>query len=66
MNTKQVADIDLSKPLLLRPDNFTPLARTPWAGDAIAAKYKRDLVRDIVIVKLTEESLHGAQRWLRL
>lgn len=54
MNTKQVADIDLSKPLLLRPDNFTPLARTPWAGDAIAAKYKRDLVPECSGKKIGE------------
>jgi mannose-6-phosphate isomerase len=28
------------KPLLLRPDNFTPLVRTPWAGVRIATALK--------------------------
>ena len=31
-------------PVLLRPDNFTPLTRTPWGGDAIGRLYKQVLV----------------------
>jgi mannose-6-phosphate isomerase len=27
-------------PLTLRPDNFTPRARTPWGGQRIASRYK--------------------------
>ena len=54
MNTKLLADIDLSKPLLLRPDNFLPLARTPWAGSTIAAKYKSDLVPESAGKKIGE------------
>lgn len=54
MNTKILADIDLSKPLLLRPDNFTPLVRTPWAGSAIATKYKCDLVPESAGKKIGE------------
>jgi mannose-6-phosphate isomerase len=27
-------------PLLLRPDNFTPLSRTPWAGSLITQRFK--------------------------
>jgi mannose-6-phosphate isomerase len=38
------AAIDFSRPVCLRPDNFTPLARTPWAGETIARLYKQDLV----------------------
>jgi len=54
MKTTLLADIDLSKPLLLRPDNFTPLARTPWAGHAIASKYKLDLVPECEGKKIGE------------
>lgn len=41
---KTSPDIDFTKPLLLRPDNFTPLTRTPWGGKVIAANYKERLV----------------------
>jgi mannose-6-phosphate isomerase len=44
MSTRQSADIDFEKPLLLQPDNFTPLTRTPWAGKTIAALYKQNIV----------------------
>ena len=27
-------------PVLLRADNFTPVARTPWGGTRIASRYK--------------------------
>jgi mannose-6-phosphate isomerase len=54
MKTKILADIDLSKPLLLRPDNFTPLARTPWAGSAISTTYKRELVPESAGKKIGE------------
>ncbi len=30
--------------LKLSPDRFTPLARTPWAGERIFQRYKRDVV----------------------
>jgi mannose-6-phosphate isomerase len=49
-----LADIDLSKPLLLRPDNFTPLARTPWAGSTIASVYKSTLVPECSGKKIGE------------
>ena len=29
-------------PLLLAPDNFTPRSRTPWAGQEIHARYKKN------------------------
>jgi mannose-6-phosphate isomerase class I len=31
------------RPVLVRPDNFTPPARTPWGGQRITAHYKADL-----------------------
>jgi mannose-6-phosphate isomerase len=31
------------RPLLLRPDNFTPAARTPWGGHRIVTRFKRAL-----------------------
>jgi mannose-6-phosphate isomerase len=31
------------RPRCLRPDNFTPPARTPWGGRTILDRYKRDL-----------------------
>ncbi len=31
------------RPQLLRPDNFTPLTRTPWGGQRILARYKAGL-----------------------
>ena len=34
------------KPLLLRPDNFTPPERTPWGGRKIVRELKRELVLD--------------------
>ncbi len=34
----------LDRPILLSPDNFTPLSRTPWAGRFIAGILKRGLV----------------------
>lgn len=32
-------------PALLRADNFTPVARTPWGGTRLAAQYKQQLAR---------------------
>ncbi len=34
----------LTRPVLLSADNFTPLSRTPWAGDRIGRVYKSELV----------------------
>jgi len=34
------------RPALLRPDNWTPPARTPWGGRAIADRWKVDLALD--------------------
>ena len=34
----------LSRPILLAADNFTPLERTPWAGDKIGKNFKSNLV----------------------
>jgi len=34
----------LRAPLLLQPNNFTPLTRTPWGGQVIGERYKRELV----------------------
>lgn len=34
------------RPLLLRPDNFTPPSRTPWGGTRIARHYKATLGLD--------------------
>ena len=33
----------IDRPLLTAPDNFTPLARTPWAGRYLADVLKRDV-----------------------
>jgi mannose-6-phosphate isomerase len=32
------------QPIVLRPDNFTPLARTPWAGTRLLSRYKRNVL----------------------
>ena len=32
-------------PVLLEPDNFTPLSRTPWAGSSMSLRYKRDILK---------------------
>jgi mannose-6-phosphate isomerase len=37
---------DIDSPVLLRPDNFTPLSRTPWAGSKIAKSIKSEYVSD--------------------
>jgi len=54
MNSNILADIDLTKLLRLRPDNFTPQQRTPWAGSAIAANIKGELVPDVRGKKIGE------------
>lgn len=35
----------LSAPVILSPDRFTPLSRTPWAGDRIVALYKEQFLK---------------------
>lgn len=35
----------IDRPLLTAPDNFTPLARTPWAGRYLAEELKREVAR---------------------
>ena len=32
-------------PVLLAPDNFTPLSRTPWGGEVIAQRYKGQVAK---------------------
>src|SRR5689334_497233 len=32
------------QPIALRPDNFTPLTRTPWAGTRVLGRYKRGVL----------------------
>lgn len=32
------------QPIALRPDNFTPLTRTPWAGTRVLGRYKRTVL----------------------
>jgi mannose-6-phosphate isomerase len=32
------------QPIALRPDNFTPLARTPWAGTRLLSRFKREVL----------------------
>jgi mannose-6-phosphate isomerase class I len=39
----QLSANDALRPLLLRPDNFTPAARTPWGGRRITGVYKAAL-----------------------
>lgn len=34
-------------PLLLNPNNFTPLSRTPWAGSHISDQYKKDILSPV-------------------
>lgn len=36
--------INLCRPLLLSPDNFTPLQRTPWGGQKIPLLYKHSIL----------------------
>ena len=43
MNDKELATI-ISGPILLSPDNFTPLSRTPWAGRMIGQRIKYETV----------------------
>jgi mannose-6-phosphate isomerase len=42
------------QPIALRPDNFTPLTRTPWAGTRLAAHYKRELLQDSELARVGE------------
>lgn len=46
--------VDCTRPIPLRPDNFTPLTRTPWAGTAIARLYKEHLVPEAQGKKIGE------------
>lgn len=39
---QRIAELDLSVPLALDPQNFTSLTRTPWAGQALATGIKRN------------------------
>lgn len=34
----------MARPLLLRPDNFTPPSRTPWGGTRVATRYKAGVI----------------------
>lgn len=38
-----MSQVSAVRPLLLRPDNFTPPARTPWGGRRIVAQFKAGL-----------------------
>jgi len=40
----------LRAPVPLQPNNFTPLARTPWGGSVIASHYKRDFAAPGTII----------------
>jgi len=47
-----------TRPVLLRPDNFTPTSRTPWGGDRIVARLKRDAIgRDRAVGESWEVSV---------
>jgi mannose-6-phosphate isomerase len=43
---RQTPKLDLSQPLKLSANLFTPLTRTPWAGREIAKRYKKSFVED--------------------
>lgn len=36
--------VSTSRPVLLRPDNFTPPSRTPWGGRRLVETYKKDVL----------------------
>ncbi|MFO0693036.1 MAG: type I phosphomannose isomerase catalytic subunit [Polyangiales bacterium] len=38
--------VPTSRPVLLRPDNFTPPSRTPWGGRRLVETYKKDVLRE--------------------
>lgn len=38
------------RPVLLRPDNFTPQARTPWGGTRLAREYKNAFVPETTVI----------------
>lgn len=40
-NLVRLGSVSAPLPVLLRADNFTPVARTPWGGTRITAHYKR-------------------------
>lgn len=44
------------QPIALRPDNFTPLSRTPWAGTRLAEHYKRALLSETGPLRRVGES----------
>lgn len=44
----------LKNPILLAPDNFTPLVRTPWAGNQIGQRIKNKLVPSAVGQRIGE------------
>lgn len=41
-------------PILLRPDNFVPMSRTPWGGTYIGPHYKRAFLGDQSAVRIGE------------
>lgn len=45
---------DLHKPLLLAAGNFTPLSRTPWAGEAIGRQFKETILPSALGQKIGE------------
>ncbi len=50
MSAKSLAE----KLVLLRPDRFTSLQKTPWAGTAISTVYKKDLLPTLGTVAIGE------------
>lgn len=46
--------VDFTKTILLSPDNFTPLVRTPWASNHIAKNYK---------TKFVDSGAHIGESW---
>lgn len=41
-------------PVLLNPDNFTPLSRTPWAGSSMSQRYKKEILKSPAEIKVGE------------
>ncbi len=37
----------ITSPIVLNPNNFTPLKRTPWAGSDIYSTYKKHLIKEL-------------------
>lgn len=56
MASRLMGDLDMTfdRPIFLNPNNFTPLVRTPWAGEMIAEQFKDSILPEVRGQKIGE------------